>query len=123
MKTEHIRVMTRRAAKERQPTVPQYWRPQTRADCLDGPRPCPFVGCRYNLLVEVTAAGSIKMPLGAPWEADPDTPSCALDVADDGERTLQDIADILGISLQWVVQSRAEALRKMAALNLSEDDS
>lgn len=28
-------------------------RPRTRADCLDGPRPCPWVACRHHLLFEV----------------------------------------------------------------------
>jgi len=28
-------------------------RPKTRADCIDGPRPCPWLGCRYHLGVEV----------------------------------------------------------------------
>ena len=28
-------------------------RPRTRADCLDGPRPCPWASCRHHLLFEV----------------------------------------------------------------------
>lgn len=30
-------------------------RPRTRAQCQDGPRPCPWVACRHHLLLEVAA--------------------------------------------------------------------
>jgi hypothetical protein len=30
-------------------------RPQTRADCLQEARPCPWVGCRHHLLIDVTS--------------------------------------------------------------------
>lgn len=36
-------------------------RPRTRADCVDGPRPCPFVGCRYHLLLDVNHKGSLAI--------------------------------------------------------------
>ena len=58
-------------------------RPRTRAECKDGIRPCPFVGCRYNLWCEVTENGSLVIlnrdvdPTEVPPEA-----SCALDIAD-----------------------------------------
>lgn len=39
--------------------VIQPQRPQTRADCEGGPRPCPYVGCRASLLVDVLADGQI----------------------------------------------------------------
>lgn len=36
--------------------VLEIQRPLTRADCVDGPRPCPWVGCRHHLLIEVAHA-------------------------------------------------------------------
>jgi hypothetical protein len=30
-----------------------YWRPQTRAECSDMERPCPFVSCKYHLYIDV----------------------------------------------------------------------
>lgn len=33
-------------------------RPKTRADCEGGVRPCPYVGCRFNLLIDVLDDGS-----------------------------------------------------------------
>lgn len=34
-------------------------RPRTVGDCRKGPRPCPYVGCRFNLLIDVLEDGSI----------------------------------------------------------------
>lgn len=34
-------------------------RPRTVGDCRQGPRPCPHVGCRFNLLIDVLDDGSI----------------------------------------------------------------
>lgn len=62
-------------------------RPRTRAECVDGPRPCPWVGCRHHLFLEVNERG--KLLLNFP-EREPDelAQTCALDVAnavgDDG---------------------------------------
>lgn len=39
-------------------------RPRTRGDCEGRPRPCPWVGCRHNLLIDVTPAGSIVLNAG-----------------------------------------------------------
>lgn len=36
-------------------------RPTTRAECRNGPRPCPWIGCRYHLLIEVTPSGSLQL--------------------------------------------------------------
>ncbi len=36
-------------------------RPKIRADCVDGPRPCPWIGCRYHLAITVDPEkGSVK---------------------------------------------------------------
>ena len=37
-------------------------RPRTRADCVNGPRPCLFVSCKHNLYLDVNPeTGSIKL--------------------------------------------------------------
>ena len=37
-------------------------RPKTRADCINGPRPCLFVSCKHNLYLDVNPeTGSIKL--------------------------------------------------------------
>src|SRR5271170_95860 len=37
-------------------------RPRTRAECVNGPRPCLFVSCKHNLYLDVNPeTGSIKL--------------------------------------------------------------
>lgn len=76
-----------------------YWRPRTRADCKDVPRPCPYIGCRYHLYLEVTQFGSIKYnkPGEQPWDIDPAN-SCALDIADREELTLERTGAVLNVT-------------------------
>lgn len=64
--------------------VARAWRPKTRADCVDGLRPCPFVGCRHHLAITVNEQnGSITYNHDVDdLESMPAT--CSLDVADDG---------------------------------------
>ena len=35
-------------------------RPTRRSECIGRPRPCPWVGCRYNLALDISAAGTIS---------------------------------------------------------------
>lgn len=47
-------VAARRAPKL--PPVTEQWadtRPETRADCIGRPRPCPWIGCKFHLLIDV----------------------------------------------------------------------
>jgi hypothetical protein len=36
-------------------------RPRDRSECRSGPRPCPWVGCRYALYVDVLPSGRLKV--------------------------------------------------------------
>lgn len=86
-------------------------RPATRSDCVDGPRPCPFVGCRHHLYLEVDPrSGTIKLnrPDLQPWDM---PESCSLDVADDGEQTLEIISRLLNLTRERVRQIEGRALR------------
>mgnify|MGYP003477495209 FL=1 len=61
----------------------QAERPRTRADCIDGPRPCPWVGCRHHLYLTVDekkGALTLNFPGTEVWDL---KHSCALDVAGD----------------------------------------
>lgn len=75
-------------------------RPRTRGECINGPRPCPYV-CRFSLLYEVTDRGGLKILHPDP---DYDGPSCALDVADAGARTLEEVSVLLNVSRERVRQ-------------------
>lgn len=52
-------------------------RPKTRGECKDGPRPCPWVGCRHHLWSD-EHDGEPRV-LGVPAD---EAASCSLDVAD-----------------------------------------
>jgi len=92
-----------------------YWKPKIRADCERVERPCPYVSCRYNLFLEVTRNGSIKQTFGD-LEPDGMAESCALDVADRGGATLEEVARCFNIS-----QERARQLQKMFLARLRYD--
>lgn len=84
--------------------VPVGWRPETRADCDMVPRPCPFVGCRHNLFLDISErTGSIKLnfPHLEPHEMQY---SCALDVADMGGITLHVVGELMNVSRERVRQ-------------------
>ena len=76
------------------------------AEILSHSRPCIRV-CPYSLLYEVTDRGGLKIlhpdASGAP-DLDYQGPSCALDEADAGEHTLEEVAVVLNISRERVRQ-------------------
>lgn len=59
-------------------------RPKTRGDCLPGgcneQRPCPWVGCKYHLFVDVKPNGAVQVNFPGGFDRMPET--CALDMAD-----------------------------------------
>lgn len=78
-------------------------RPRTRGDCINGIRPCPFVGCRYHTAMRVQARGiRCKDPL------DMQTSTCALDLADKGANPLWVIADALGLGSREAARQAVE---------------
>lgn len=94
--------------------------PQTRADCLQGEdaqRPCPYVSCRHHLYLGVNErTGSVKLnfPHMEVWDL---PESCALDVADRGEMTLEAVGEILNLTRERVRQLETSALEKLRVLS------
>jgi len=88
-------------------------RPQTRADCIDGPRPCPWTKCRHHLAEFGRNTHAFRNGV-AKW-APPDGETCSLDVADRGEQTLETIGAILRVTRERVRQIEARALVKIRA--------
>jgi hypothetical protein len=75
-------------------------RPQTRGDCANGPRPCGFVSCRYNLYLDVNPrTGSLKLNFPG-VELDELAETCALDVADRGGVTLDEAGMLIGVTME-----------------------
>lgn len=91
-------------------------RPRTRAECEGGPRPCPFVSCKYNLFLETarrTGTLRINRPGTDPLEM-PAEESCALDVADGGAQSQAEVARLLGgVSIEWVRQTEVAGRAEM----------
>ena len=88
-------------------------RPRKREDCVNGPRPCAYVSCKYNLYVDVNPkTGSVKMnfPDKELWEL---KDTCALDVADRGGITLEDVGDIMNLTRERVRQLETRGLVKL----------
>lgn len=89
-------------------------RPSCRAECRTLPRPCPFVSCRYHLGVDVTDTGSLK--INFPDRSTSDLPStCALDVAERGGQSLEEVGSLLNITRERARQIEVTALRKIWA--------
>ena len=90
-----------------------YWRPATRNDCAVAVRPCPYVGCRYNLYLDVDEkSGSIRLnyPDKEVWDA---AFSCALDESEKGGLTLEEVGEIMGVTRERIRQIESVAVNRM----------
>jgi len=98
------------------PDVDDVVKPRTRAECLEGERPCPFVSCKHHLYLDVSArTGAIKLnfPDLEVWEM---TETCALDVADRGGTTLEEVGAIMNLTRERIRQVEVKGLAKLQAL-------
>ena len=105
-----------------------YDRPKTRSDCARVPRPCPYVACKYSLYLDVSETGSVilNFPHLEPGQMPADQ-SCALDLADRGAMTLEDIAVVTNLTRERIRQVELKALSRRARpaaieLGLGPDD-
>ena len=144
----------RRKARDRRPRRIEAYQaelrlfdvPITRGDCVNGVRPCPWVRCRYHLLVETTDAASLRLhgnedgflPHDAGAEdADQWTThaadrlfelpaTCALDVALDEKRvdrtlSVRAVAPYVGLHFSKIATCEADAREKLVQLGRSGD--
>jgi hypothetical protein len=99
----------------------QYQRPLSRAECVNGPRPCPYVSCKHHLYLDVNPeTGSIKLnfPHLEPWEM---AESCSLDVAERGGITLEEVGSIVNLTRERVRQVEVRATTKLRLLSSNGD--
>jgi hypothetical protein len=92
------------------PPVDDVDRPTTRAECQGAARPCPWVACKHHLYLDINPrTGSIKInfPDLEPWELQH---TCALDVADNGGLTLEEIGMITNLTRERVRQVEVRGL-------------
>ncbi len=99
----------------------EYLRPATRAECVNGIRPCPYVSCKQHLYLDVNpVTGSIKVnfPDLEVWEME-DT--CALDIADRGGITLEEVGSIMNLTRERIRQVEVSGLEKLQAQDFALD--
>lgn len=78
---------------------PLEQRPKTRADCINSVRPCPWVGCRHHLFLNVSRNGSIRYAASGDLdELDTMPASCSLDEAEKGGMSMGQVARNLQLS-------------------------
>ena len=90
--------------------------PRRAPSASNGERPCPFVSCKHHLYLDVSArTGAIKLnfPDLEVWEM---TETCALDVADRGGTTLEEVGAIMNLTRERIRQVEVKGLAKLEAL-------
>jgi hypothetical protein len=98
------------------PDVEDVAKPRLRSECSEGERPCPFVSCKHHLYLDVSArTGAIKLnfPDLEVWEMNE---TCALDVADRGGTTLEEVGAIMNLTRERIRQVEVKGLAKLQAL-------
>ena len=88
-------------------------RPAKRAECMDEMRPCPWVACKHHLYLDINPeTGSIKInfPELEPWEL---KHTCALDVAERGGITLEEVGEIMNLTRERIRQVEVRGLLKL----------
>jgi hypothetical protein len=117
-RTISVKRMTKRELEIGRMLYPEtdYYKPRTRTECVDGPRPCPYVSCQHHLYLDVSArTGAIKLnfPDLEVWDMNE---TCALDVADRGGTTLEDVGAIMNLTRERIRQVEVKALAKLESL-------
>jgi len=117
-RTISVKRMTKRELEIGRLLYPEadYEKPKMRSECVDGARPCPFVSCKHHLYLDVSArTGAIKLnfPDLEVWEM---TETCALDIADRGGTTLEEVGAIMNLTRERIRQVEVKALAKLDAL-------
>jgi hypothetical protein len=97
-------------------------RPTTREQCRGEVRPCPWVACKHHLYLDVNPeTGSIKInfPDLEPWELNE---TCALDVAERGGITLEEVGEIMNLTRERIRQVEVRGLLKLKMSSPSPDE-
>jgi hypothetical protein len=119
-------------------TIEHTERPRTWGECLEralgtASRPCGYLRCKHNLLVDVDGrTGSYKVTwphlavgaYGDEYGAYPQH-TCALRVAEQGGMTLEEIGQVMNLTRERVRQIETKALyalRSLAGLVAAVDD-
>lgn len=114
---KHITRESLRVGAAMYPPVEGEERPATREDCLaagvNAERPCPWVACKHHLYLDINPnTGTIKLnfPDLEPWEL---KHTCALDVAELGGITLDEIGLVTNLTRERIRQIEVRGLLAM----------
>lgn len=106
--------------------------PKTRAGCVNGPRPCPWLRCRYHMLQDLLPQiwrKPSRRPLG-PDQLDPDDTdaavdylfkmpyTCVLDAVGPDSKTLEEVGQIFNITRERIRQLEARAVRRQRIIRI-----
>ncbi len=97
-------------------------RPTNRSECIDEAGPCPWVACKHHLYLDINPeTGSIKInfPDLEPWEL---KNTCALDVAEKGGITLEEVGEIMNLTRERIRQVEVRGLLKLKMGSPSPDE-
>jgi hypothetical protein len=97
-------------------------RPTAREQCRGEMRPCPWVACKHHLYLDINPeTGSIKInfPDLEPWEL---KHTCALDVAERGGITLEEVGEIMNLTRERIRQVEVRGLLKLKMGSPSPDE-
>ena len=97
-------------------------RPTSREECKNEMRPCPWVACKHHLYLDINPeTGSIKInfPDLEPWEL---KHTCALDVAERGGITLEEVGEIMNLTRERIRQVEVRGLLKLKMGSPSQDE-
>jgi len=97
-------------------------RPKSRAHCSAEARPCPWVACKHHLYLDVNPeTGSIKInfPDLEPWEMGE---TCALDVANRGGITLEEVGEIMNLTRERIRQVEVRGLLQLKMSSPSPEE-
>jgi hypothetical protein len=97
-------------------------RPTSREECRGEMRPCPWVACKHHLYLDINPeTGSIKInfPDLEPWEL---KHTCALDVAERGGITLEEVGEIMNLTRERIRQVEVRGLLKLKMGSPSPDE-
>ncbi len=92
-------------------------RPKTRAECGAEQRPCPWVACKHHLYLDINPeTGSIKInfPDLEVWEL---RDTCALDVAERGGITLDEVGLVTNLTRERIRQLEVRGLLKLKSVS------
>lgn len=117
-RTISVKRMTKRELELGRLLYPEtdYYKPRARDECAGGERPCPYVSCKHHLYLDVSPrTGAIKLnfPDLEVWQMNE---TCALDIADRGGTTLEDVGAIMNLTRERIRQVEVRALAKLEAL-------